>query len=97
MRRFKRLLLSLFLVTALVLAAPIIFVSTADFNEYKETIAAELKAASGRVVTIGGSIGVAGGIQPPTPGGSSRLNGSGKASARSRKNKSLLQRLNPFE
>ncbi|MDH3236062.1 MAG: AsmA family protein [Alphaproteobacteria bacterium] len=56
MRVIKRLLLGLLVVVVVVLAAAVIFVSTADFNEYKETIAAELKAATGRDVTIGGPI-----------------------------------------
>jgi AsmA family protein len=56
MRRLKKLLIGVVLAVVLVLAAAVIFLSTADFNEYKDTIAAELKAATGRDVTIGGKI-----------------------------------------
>jgi len=56
MRRAKRILIGFFLAVLLVVAAAVIFVSTADFTEYKDTIAAELKAATGREVRIGGRI-----------------------------------------
>jgi uncharacterized protein involved in outer membrane biogenesis len=56
MRRLRQLLIGVFVAVLLLVAAAVIFVSTADFNEYKDTIAAELKAATGRDVTIGGKI-----------------------------------------
>jgi uncharacterized protein involved in outer membrane biogenesis len=56
MRRLRRLVIGISVVVLLLAATAVIFVSTADFNEYKDTIAAELKAATGRDVTIGGKI-----------------------------------------
>jgi len=56
MRWLKRGLLGLLAVVAIAVAAAVIFVSAIDFNEYKAVIAAELKAATGREVTIGGRI-----------------------------------------
>ena len=56
MRRLRRLLIGFFVAVLLLVGAAVIFVSTADFNEYKDTIAAELKAATGRDVTIRGKI-----------------------------------------
>jgi len=56
MRLVKRLVLSVLVVVALAIVAVVIIVSTTDFNEYKSTIAAQLKAATGREVTIGGRI-----------------------------------------
>jgi len=56
MRWLRRVLAGLFLLIVLLVAAAVIFVSTTDFTNYKDTIAAELKAATGREVTIGGKI-----------------------------------------
>lgn len=97
MRRFKRLFQGLLLLAGLVLAAAVVFVSTADFNDDKATIAGELKAATGRDVTIVLAIVAAGGKQPPALRRSGRFSGSGKVTGQRPKKKGLLQHLDPFE
>jgi len=97
MRRFKRLFQGLFLLAGRVLAAAVVFVSTADFNDNKATISGKRKAATGRHVTIVLAIAAAGGKQPPALRGSGRLSGLDKTPGRRPKKKGLLQRLDPLE
>lgn len=56
MKYLKRILIAVVAVIVVVVAAAVIIASTIDLNSYKDTITAEIEAATGRKVTIKGDI-----------------------------------------
>ena len=56
MRMIKRFVLAVALLLVVVVGGFAVFLATADFSDYKDTIAAQIKEISGRNVRIGGKI-----------------------------------------
>ncbi|MHA1537778.1 MAG: AsmA family protein [Alphaproteobacteria bacterium] len=56
MRLIKRLALAALLLFLVVVGGVAVFLATVDFSDYKDTIAAQIKDATGREVRIGGKI-----------------------------------------